>query len=159
VADYDSTTDTLAHQQRVRELALPLIAELMFRVCRHDDSKLFHPEKGIFDEFTPKLKTSTYGSPEYKGFLAEMGAGLAHHYQVNRHHPEHFPDGINGMTLIDLLEMLIDWEAATERHANGNLANSLVVQQNRFGISDQLYRILRNTAELYGWIPPYGEAS
>jgi len=78
--------------------------------------------------------------------------GLAHHYAHNRHHPEHFPDGINGMTLMDLVEMLADWKAATERHDDGSLARSLGIQQDRFGITHQLAQILTNTAEHLGWL-------
>lgn len=44
----------------------------------------------MFTRFTPRLKGMTYGSPEYKQCLAEMGPGLRHHYAANRHHPEFF---------------------------------------------------------------------
>jgi hypothetical protein len=151
---YDSTADTLAHSARVGELMRELIAELTERSTTHDLSKTREPELSVFNEFTPKLKTSTYGSDEYKSYLVAMGAALRHHYAVNRHHPEHFGDeGINGMTLVDLIEMLADWKAATERHDDGSLARSLEIQRDRFGISDQLLRILHNTALRYGWLP------
>lgn len=153
-APFDSRPDTLLHSQRVGELIVQISKELLDRSTCHDRSKTLPPEVGVFDEYTPKLKTSTYGSDEYKGFLAGMGEGLAHHYANNRHHPEHFgAAGVNGMTLVDLVEMLADWKAATERHADGDLAKSLVIQQERFGLSDQLVRVLRNTAERYRWIP------
>lgn len=150
---YDSTADTLKHSLRVGALMGQPIAELVDRSVRHDLSKTQPPELEIFNEFTPKLKGSTYGSDEYKGFLAAMGEALQHHYTHNRHHPEHFRSGIWGMTLVDLLEMLADWKAATERHDNGDLAESLEIQRERFDIGDQLFVILRNTAEHFGWIP------
>jgi Family of unknown function (DUF5662) len=150
---YDSRADTLTHSQRVGELVTQLVKELLDRANCHDRSKTLPPEVGVFDEFTPKLKTSTYGSDEYKGYLAAMGEGLAHHYAHNRHHPEHFPDGINDMTLVDLIEMLADWKAATERHNDGDLARSLEIQKERFGISDQLIVILFNTAHHFAWLP------
>lgn len=150
---YDSTADTLKHSLRVGALMGQAINELVDRSVRHDLSKTEPPELEIFNEFTPKLKHSTYGSDEYKGFLEAMGEGLKHHYAHNRHHPEHFGDkGVNGMTLVDLIEMLADWKAATERHADGDLAKSLKIQRERFGISDQLVEILRNTAEHFGWL-------
>ena len=149
---YDSRADNLTHSQRVGELMVQLVKELLDRSTCHDRSKTLSPEVEVFNEFTPKLKTSTYGSDEYKGFLVAMGEGLAHHYAVNRHHPEHFRDGVNGMTLVDLVEMLADWKAATERHADGDLARSLEIQRDRFGLSDQLVSILRNTAEHFGWL-------
>jgi hypothetical protein len=149
---YDSTAETLKHSLRVGALMGAAIRELADRSVRHDLSKTEEPEVGVFNEFTPKLKNSTYGSDEYKAFLAGMGEGLQHHYAANRHHPEHFPNGIDGMTLVDLLEMLADWKAATERHADGDLSRSLDIQRDRFEINDQLATILRNTAEYFGWV-------
>lgn len=153
MTDYDSTADTLQHSRRVAELVAPLAAALVQRGIQHDRSKTEPPEVGVFNEYTPKLKHSTYGSDEYKSFLVGMGEGLAHHYACNRHHPEHFVRGVENMTLVDLLEMLADWKAATERHADGDLARSLQIQKDRFGIGDQLLQVLANTAGFYGWLP------
>lgn len=151
---YDSRPDTLRHIERVRQLLGQVQAELLQRGLDHDRSKLEDPELAIFDEYTPKLKESTYGSDEYKGYLEGMGDGLRHHYAHNRHHPEHYANGIDGMTLIDLIEMLADWKAATERHDNGDMHRSLVIQQERFKISDQLFNVLWNTADAMGWWTP-----
>ncbi len=150
--DYDSRRETLVHSQRVGELMVQVIKEALERSTCHDRSKTESPEVEVFDEFTPKLKTSTYGSDEYHGFLAAMGQGLEHHYASNRHHPEHFANGVNDMTLVDLVEMLADWKAATERHNDGDLAKSLDIQQQRFSLSDQLYEVLWNTAKHFDWI-------
>lgn len=149
---YDSRPHTYAHILRVQELLAPIAAQVVERGILHDRSKLSDPELATFDEFTPRLKASTYGSDEYKGFLTEMAVGLKHHYAENRHHPEHHEVGIDGMTLVDLIEMLADWKAATERHDDGDLARSLELQRERFGISDQLSLILRNTAMELGWL-------
>jgi hypothetical protein len=149
---YDSTADTLKHALRVGELMGQIIRDLIDRSVRHDRSKTEDPELATFNEFTPKLRDSTYGSEEYRGYLTAMQAGLKHHYAHNRHHPEHFADGIDGMTLVDLVEMLADWRAATERHADGSLVKSLSIQKDRFGISDQLAAILWNTAREFRWL-------
>lgn len=152
--EYDSTADTLKHSLRVGALMGEAIKELVDRSVRHDLSKTEPPELEIFNEFTPKLKTSTYGSEEYKDFLEAMGEALKHHYAHNRHHPEHFgARGVQGMTLVDLIEMLADWKAATERHDDGDLAKSLEIQRERFGLPPMLAQILRNTAAHFGWIP------
>lgn len=150
----DSRVDTLIHSQRVGELMVQVTHEILDRSTCHDRSKTLPPEVEVFDRVTPRLKTSTYGSDEYKGFLADMGEGLAHHYAHNAHHPEHHANGVNDMTLADLIEMLADWKAATERHDDGDLLTSLEIQQKRFGLSDQLVGILRSTAEHFGWVPP-----
>lgn len=148
---YDSTNDTIDHIGKVQELLEKVVINLEYRAADHDDSKLQEPEKSMYDEFTPKLKSSTYGSNEYKGFLKDMGAALKHHYENNRHHPEHYPDGINGMSLLDVIEMLADWKAAGMRHADGDMQKSLEINMGRFGISEQLAKILRNTVKELGW--------
>ena len=150
-SSYDSRPDTFIHSQRVGELIVQLVKELLDRSSCHDRSKTQPPEVRVFDEFTPKLKTSTYGSDEYRDFLRGMGEGLKHHYAANRHHPEHFADGVNGMTLVDLVEMLADWKAATERHSDGDLSRSLEINRERFGLSGQLVSILRNTVKHFEW--------
>ena len=151
---YDSTIDTLKHIKRVNQLLTEAAAELIKRANVHDDSKLVSPEKEIFDEFTPLLKESTYGSDEYKGFLKSMKVGLDHHYANNSHHPEFYANGINGMDLFDVLELFIDWKAAGERHGNGNIYKSIEINKERFKMSDQLVDIFTNTAERLGYERP-----
>jgi hypothetical protein len=127
-----------------------LVAELERRAKDHDASKLEEPEKSLFDAMTPKLKASTYGSPEYFEMLKELQPALDHHYAENSHHPEHFPNGVVGMTLIDLLEMFADWKAASLRHSTGNFKKSIEINSARFSMSDQLVQIFENTRQVYG---------
>ena len=141
--------ETMRHIQAVQHYLNLTIRDLLDRSEAHDQSKLEPPEVGMFAEFTPKLAASTYGSNEYEGFRKAMGLALAHHYAKNRHHPEHYPNGINDMNLLDALEMFCDWKAATERHNDGNLLKSIEVNAKRFDLSPQLVRILQNTAELF----------
>lgn len=149
--NYDSTQDTKDHIHAVMSFLASVVNQLEARKRAHDASKLQEPEKSMYDEFTPKLRASTYGSEEYKQFLKDMGAALQHHYENNSHHPEHYPNGINGMSLLDVTEMLADWKAAGMRHANGSIQQSLEVNRKRFGISNQLYEILQNTVRELGW--------
>lgn len=148
---YDSRGDTLEHITKVRDFLTECIARLEMRSRLHDLSKLEDPEKSMFDLFTPQLRKIEYGSPEYKLCLEAMGPALIHHYENNSHHPEHFQNGINGMSLVDLIEMLADWKAAGSRHEGGNLETSLVLNRARFKIDDQLFEILRNTARELKW--------
>lgn len=142
---YDSTEDTEKHRDRVGEFLYYLAGALCARAEMHDLCKLHPPEKAIFDEMIPKLKESTFGSDEYKDFLKEMKVALDHHYAKSPHHPEHFEDSIMGMTCIDLIEMLADWKAASERHADGDIEESMKKNEKRFNIPAPLMRILRNT--------------
>lgn len=142
---YDSRIDTYKHIGDVRRHLLQVIYQLLVRQAEHDESKLKSPEVEYFDLMTPKLRGLTYGSDEYRQCLAEMEPAIKHHTSVNRHHPEHFPGGINGMTLIDLIEMLCDWKAATRRHDDGDIYRSIEINQKRFGYDDQLKQIFLNT--------------
>mgnify|MGYP003311482372 CR=1 FL=1 len=54
-------------------------------------------EVELFAEVTPKIASTTYGSEEYNGFLDKLKPALDHHYASNRHHPQHFVNGINDM--------------------------------------------------------------
>ena len=148
---YDSTRDTLQHIRSVQAFLSDVIDEMMTRGIMHDVSKLDDPEKSMYDEFTPKLKELTYGSEEYKECLSQMGVALKHHYENNRHHPEHFEWGIHEMNLIDLIEMLCDWKAASLRHGDGDMMKSLEINRKRFDIEDQLYNIFANTIRDMEW--------
>jgi hypothetical protein len=141
----DVIAETKAHINNVSIRLHHIARALMRRGIGHDRSKLDSPEIEVFETYTPKLKGSTYGSDEYKVFLKEMQVALTHHYAVNRHHPEHHCAGILDMSLLDLMEMLCDWKAATERHADGDIMKSLEINQKRFGYSDELKRIFTNT--------------
>lgn len=145
--DYDSTKDTLEHIRTVNRVMSKMVMEILSRMQNHDATKLRSPEKEIFDVYTPKLKDSTYGSDEYKVFLKEMKVALDNHYALNSHHPEHYTDSIDGMDLIDLIEMLCDWKAATERHADGSIDKSIIINKDRFGMSEQLVKIFQNTVK------------
>jgi hypothetical protein len=174
----DQRPQTLEHIETVKKQIDKIIIELQNRAVNHDQSKLKSPEKEIFDEYTPKLRDTTYGSDEYKNYLKEMKPALDHHYKHNRHHPEHFfhyecngcfkvfksmPDhcdvchysqftkrtDISQMNLIDLIEMICDWKAATLRHADGDIRKSININQKRFEISDQLTKILHNTVDVF----------
>lgn len=141
--------DTIQHIENVRKYIRFITDKLTLRGVEHDRLKLETPEVEIFTEYTPKLATSTYGSDEYAAFLKEMNVALQHHYAHYRHHPEHFDHGINDMNLVDIVEMLCDWKAASMRHNDGNLLKSIEINARRFGYCDQLKQILVNTARLF----------
>jgi hypothetical protein len=143
----DSRFKTIRHIEAVRNFLNLCITELMRRGEQHDQSKLQSPELEMFDELTEKLRGVTYNSPEYLEFRRQLKPILDHHYSLNRHHPEHHKNGIKDMTLIDLVEMLMDWKASSMRHNDGNILKSIEVNQERFGFSDDLRQILENTAK------------
>jgi len=149
MSKYDSRKDTLAHKKQVEEYLGVIFHEISRRIQEHDASKLEEPEKSTFDKVTSQLKGSTYGSDEYKGFLADMKPALDHHYAHNRHHPEHFSKGVHSMTLVDIVEMFCDWAAATRRHEDGDIGKSIEINKKRFNFDEDLACIFVNTAQEY----------
>ena len=147
----DVIRSTAAHIRRVGTLMGEAVSKLVQRAVHHDTTKWSDEEWPAFEIATPKLAAMTYGSDEYKAALDSIKPALAHHYANNRHHPENHAAGVDGMTLLDLLEMLCDWKAATERHNDGSITRSLEVNRERFKISPQLEAVLRNTVEEMGW--------
>lgn len=145
---YDSREDTIKHREIIKNYSNGIIGDIEYRIDNHDMSKLEEPEKSVYDKITPKLKETVYGSDEYKKCLKDMDEGLSHHHKNNRHHPEHFENGIKGMNLIDVLEMTLDWKAASVR-SDTDIYKGIELNQNRFGFSDELKQIIINTVDEY----------
>jgi hypothetical protein len=141
--------ETHKHVRSVQKYLNIFIKEIISRGEIHDDSKFEEPELSIFADNTEKLGKTEYGSEEYKALLEEVKPAITNHYSKNRHHPEHWQNGINDMTLVDLLEMLADWKAATARNKNGNIRTSIDHNSKRYHIDAQLTQILHNTVREY----------
>lgn len=140
--------ETQKHIDKVRKYIRFFTDKLTSRGENHDASKMESPEVELFAEHTERLAEIDYGSDEYKKELEELQPALEHHYAVNRHHPQHFPDGINGMNIIDIVELIADWKASSERYNNGNLLKSIEINAKRFNMDEQLTQILMNTARM-----------
>lgn len=141
--------ETQKHIDMVRKVLFRICAELYCRGIDHDRSKLERPETTGFANITEGLKNLTYGSLEYREILRSERPTVQHHYDNNSHHPEHFDDGINGMNLIDLIEMVCDWKAASLRHEDGDFRKSIEINSDRFNMSGQLTQILLNTVDFF----------
>jgi Family of unknown function (DUF5662) len=140
----DSRADSLAHIHHVRDNISVFVAEMLRRGRDHDASKFSDAEKPMLDEVLPLLEGVAYGSPAWDEVINQAGPALEHHYRHNSHHPEHYGnEGVAGMDLFDLVEMVCDWMAAARR----NPADGVKVAYNvrKFGIEPQLAAILENT--------------
>ena len=137
--------ETIKHIHVVREYLYLMIAELDKRARDHDASKLESPEAEIFGQYGDELGKTKYGSPEYDALLEKVKPATDNHYAKNRHHPQHWPNGIDDMTLTDLCEMLADWKAATARNKDGNIRKSIAINAKRFKMSRQMAKIFQNT--------------
>lgn len=140
--------ETQKHIEIVRKYIRFITDRLTQRGVDHDASKLVEPEVELFAKYTKKLNSLSYGSEEYQESLEALKPALDHHYATNRHHPEHFNDGVDDMTLVDIVEMLCDWKASSLRTNDGNLLKSVEINAERFHIDDQLKKILLNTAKV-----------
>lgn len=151
MSTYDSRPDTQKHIDRVSDLLDEVGWNLSVRSENHDRSKLEDPEKAGWDEATPKLANLTYGTEEYRANLREIRPIIEHHYAHNSHHPEYYENGVDGMSLLDVMEMLCDWKAASERGKGNDFMVGMIHNKERFNLSDQLYNILINTAKELGY--------
>lgn len=142
----DSSADTLDHIGKVGVNLSRAITDLALRAAKHDASKLLPPEKAVYDRVRPLLDAAEYGSPDYHAATAQLGDAFVHHCEVNRHHPEHFGgQGVNGMTLMDVLEMVCDWQAASQRRPGVDVRDGLEHNFEKYEIGGQLADIIENT--------------
>ena len=166
----DSGPSTLAHIEEVRKSILPIANRLMFRAEHnadhrrilsqlsyvlnvrgrlHDQSKLEEPEKAVFDRFMDNLSKTNFNADTIAEYKANMSVALEHHYSTNKHHPEHYVNGVYGMDLVDVTEMLADWCASSLRNKDGSISNSLHVCSERFKLTPTMKAILVNTCKAH----------
>lgn len=147
----ESERQTREHIEKVQARIQEVVSRLTIRAAHHDESKLQEPELSGYEALHTRLADVEYGTDEYRAALAEARPTIEHHYKLNSHHPEHFPNGVAGMTLIDLVEMFCDWKAASERTKQGSILASIKHNRDRWGLNPQLASILENTVIELGW--------
>jgi Family of unknown function (DUF5662) len=143
----DFIKDLVQHKQWVAENMQTAATELFQRATIHDNSKFSPEEFELYDRLFPELQKYAYGTSELKAVYTQLGPALNHHLKVNQHHPEYHENGINGMNLIDLIEMVCDWMAASKRSKTG-IERGLEINKERYGIGDQLFEIVKNTVAM-----------
>lgn len=140
-------TDTASciknHIKSVQRKLSVLIKELQNRLENHDRSKL--EDELWYWEFMDQEPKYPYGSKEYFSKIKRNEMVFKIHYKKNRHHPEHFMNGINDMNLIDIMEMLCDWISYKDDISITDAVEVVEKQSRRFGFSDELKNILLNT--------------
>ena len=135
----------LGHRHDVSRCLSVLVESLMDRSVCHDLDK-FHPEVvdkhcEMFENF--QKNRPPYGTPEYDQVRERFAQILERHYQANRHHPEHFRNGIEGMNLVDVMEMVCDWVAATPK--DQDLFDAVGLNCSKYGIDRQLMCLIVKT--------------
>lgn len=129
----------LNHRSNVAARLRWLARQLEERADLHDLSKFKPDEFEGFVQINRVAREHPYGSPEYKASLKDNQA-VSLHYSRNSHHPEYHPDGVDGMNLLDFIEMVIDWKTASETYGQTSFDDSLAIQVDRFKLApEQVY--------------------
>jgi hypothetical protein len=149
---------TQAHRSEVNNILCCVSNQLRVRGREHDKSKLTDKELPYFAQ-AQELKELRYGGKKYFASLERLKPALDHHYKNNRHHPEYHENGIPDMNLVDVMEMLSDWLAASMRHGDDHsIFKSINYNRQRFKIKKDLAQIMWNTAiDVFGEEPEEGE--
>lgn len=141
---------SIAHIGMVRFYLTQAIANLQHRLLHHDDSKLVEPERSAYEGLDEAIAGIEFGTEEYRRAIRQhLGPALQHHYAHNSHYPDHYENGVNGMTLFDLIEMLCDLRAACDE--KDKPAIDLDANRRMHQMSDEVYGILQNTIREMGW--------
>jgi hypothetical protein len=136
------------HIDKVKALMNKMAKAIVRRGEDHDKSKFNEPELTLMTKYLDDMKETKYNSPEHKELMKKIEPAREHHYKENSHHPEHYKNGIKGMDLLDLFEMVCDWKVASEQNnKDGSIEQSIKENQKRFSYGDELKQILLNTAK------------
>lgn len=139
------------HKNNVEKKMESLCLDLAQRARDHDNSKLESPEYFAWKKMDEEPRYP-YGTPEYFDKKRRYDYVFQEHYKnpKNRHHPEHWPNGVEDMNLLDLIEFLCDMFSYKEANISYSEAvEMLQTQVKRFKISDDLAWILLNTVKEY----------
>lgn len=139
-----TVNDINTHRDSVRKKLMFIASEIQKRADNHDLSKLQKPEIEWLIEMD-KEPRYPYGTDEYFDKMKRWQKFFDHHYAINRHHPDHFENGVNDMTLVDVVEYLVDIISYIDELHISQAVDIVDKQKGRFKIDDQLADILKNT--------------
>lgn len=123
----------LRHIMTVQALMRQVAHYLLERADRHDLSKLAPDELGGLIEIDRIADEKGLNSPEYMAALS--GGAIQLHRSRHSHHPEYHPDGVNDMSLVDLIEMVCDWKAANLLRGHPEWHKSIEMMAERLELS------------------------
>lgn len=150
----------LLHKWYVAVSLFKIAFRLMGRAIVHDWSKFTLTE---MKHVIPHLPGPGVGFQDlaYQEYLAKAQVAIDHHLKHNSHHPHHFPEtyistdppqrlgGYRDMSMLDLIEMVVDWRASARRKiGGGNLQQSFVYCQQLYQIDEQTMKFLKTLAPL-----------
>lgn len=151
--DVTALATIIRHRDTVRLNVKRLVDELSTRALAHDLSKLAPDELNGFVRIGRAAREHAYGSDEYRASMdAEKGdeGCITLHYARNSHHPEHHPHP-SRMGWLDIIEMVLDWKAASETYGKMTLRDGLVHHRERFAFTPAQWWLIE---EVVGWLEP-----
>lgn len=128
------------HKGKVSSNMLTIANKLIERAIEHDNSKLSKEE---YESFTKFDNTSYKSYKEYEKGLEELDDAFQHHYDNNSHHPEHHFNGVDDMSVLDLIEMVCDWKAVAEYYGVP-LEQQMELNIERYGVSVEREKLLKS---------------
>ena len=151
--EFDLLCDIILHVSEVKENLEDVCNAIKKRGIAHDRTKFQELEFDAFVSTRDKFKKATYGSKEYQECIDMIKPAIEHHYKNNNHHIKYYKNGINDMSLIDILELLADWKAASRRGQNAKtFKDSINFSLEKHNIQFPLKEIILNTAKSLNWI-------
>lgn len=138
----------IMHIRAVQELLAVMAVDLQARALTHDQSK-YTKEELPLAYAKSRLDSLEYGGEEFRAAIEELKPAVQHHYAHNSHHPEHYPHGWAGMTLLDMLEMMCDLRASLP---NADYFDVLDAHAEKHGIPKDVVLLMKNTAMDIGWL-------
>ena len=149
----DEATTVLAalirHQKHVEANMGQLASELVRRAHVHDQSKLSPSELEGFIEIHQIAREHPIGTPEYEVAM-RTATCIKEHFSNNSHHPEHHATTAD-MGWLDIIEMVLDWKAASDTYGHKSVHDVLDYQQKRHGFSPEQWWLI---IQIANWIEP-----
>lgn len=142
------------HVRLVQKNLGKIVRQLESRAVGHDLSKLADDEFKGFVTLNNIARNHEYGSPEYKQSLEANKGVIDLHFQRNSHHPEYYQNGVSGMSLVDIIEMVCDWKAASETYGQTSFKDSVDISIKRFNLTPEqtyLVRLIADELEMKGY--------
>jgi len=148
----DTLAEILQHRAYVKANLDQIRAELEQLGDLHDLSKLDEEEFDAFCSTREDFKRANYGDALYKKCTERIKSAVERHYKLNRHHTGYHENGFADMDLIDILEMLADWKAASRRSPLLSFEDSLPKAFEMHNIPENMQKHILATLKRLGWI-------
>jgi hypothetical protein len=135
----------LRHIMTVQVLLRKVARLLLERADQHDLSKLAADELGGMIEIDRIADKKGLNSPEYMAALS--GPAIQLHRSRHSHHPEYHADGVEDMSLLDLVEMVCDWKAANMLRGHPEWRESVEMMADRLDLPSCYVLMINLVAE------------